>query len=32
LPPQYASPQTSPLKFEVAEGENEVPPIAIQAR
>lgn len=30
LPPKYASPQTSPLSFDVVAGSNEVPPIAIE--
>jgi hypothetical protein len=32
LPARYASPQTSPLSFDVAQGDNEVPPITIETR
>lgn len=32
LPPRYATPRSTPLRYTVVEGENEVPPIAISAR
>lgn len=32
LPPRYAQPSTTPLRFTVKAGENEIPPIAIPAR
>jgi hypothetical protein len=30
LPPKYASPQSTDIKFTIIEGENEIPPIALK--